>query len=123
MEIILGDFQKAIYRLKEVFDKKKTAITRDSAVKRFELCFDLAWKAVKTRAKNEGIECYSPKQCFKMAYQLGLIEEPELWLKILDDRNQTVHIYKEALAEEVYERVKHYLPAFEKLFQKLENSD
>jgi len=37
---ILKDFQKAIERLEEVLILEKTEINRDSAIKRFELCFD-----------------------------------------------------------------------------------
>jgi len=37
---ILKDFQKAIERLEEVLILEETEINRDSAIKRFELCFD-----------------------------------------------------------------------------------
>ena len=37
---ILKDFQKAIERLEEVLILEKTEINRDSAIERFELCFD-----------------------------------------------------------------------------------
>lgn len=29
----------------------------DSAIKRFEICFDLAWKSIKYSAKKQGTEC------------------------------------------------------------------
>lgn len=48
----VGDFKKAVEKLAEVLKIRETAITRDSAIKRFELCFDLAWKSIKDYAKN-----------------------------------------------------------------------
>ena len=41
---LLEDFKKTIPRLEEAMSLEKTQIVRDSAIKRFELCFDLAWK-------------------------------------------------------------------------------
>ena len=56
MEEILKDFGKAISALKEVLAVEKTKITRDSALLCFQLCFELAWKAIKTHAREEGVE-------------------------------------------------------------------
>jgi nucleotidyltransferase substrate binding protein (TIGR01987 family) len=114
------DFQKIISRLEEVLELKKTKVNRDSAIKRFELCFDLAWKSIKAYAKNQGMECYSPRECFKTAFQLGLIDSDERWLKMVDDRNLTTHLYKEQYADEVYKRLSDYLKLFKKLLSKLE---
>jgi len=102
---ILRDFQKAIERLGEVLKLEKTEVVRDSAIKRFELCFDLAWKSIKELARENVIECYSPKECFKAAFQLRLIEHDERWLQMLKDRNLVVHLYKEEMAEKIYQRL------------------
>lgn len=115
----LEDFQKAIKKLEEVLGLKKTEITRDSAIKRFELCFDLAWTSIKAYAKNQGVECYSPRECFKTAFQLKLIDYQEGWLKMIDDRNLTTHLYNEKYAEEVYSRLGNYLELFKKLGARL----
>jgi len=115
---IIEDFKKSINRLKEVLELEKTAINRDSAIKRFELCFDLAWKSIKLYAKKEGIECNSPRACFKTAFQLNLINYEEKWLKMIDDRNLTTHLYKEEYADQVYERLSGYIILFENLYSK-----
>jgi len=116
---VLEDFKKAIKRLEEVLKVKKTPVVRDSAIKRFELCFDLAWKSVKNFAKEKGVECYSPRDCFKTGFQLGLIEYDKRWLEMIKDRNLTAHLYKEAQAEKVYKKLKDYLKLFKKLAQNL----
>ncbi|MFA5032787.1 MAG: HI0074 family nucleotidyltransferase substrate-binding subunit [bacterium] len=124
---ILESFDKAINRLEEVLALEKTecpamtgtGVIRDSAIKRFELCFDLAWKSIKVYANGQGIECYSPKECFKSAFQLNLIDYDEIWLNMLNDRNLTTHLYKEEYAEEVYSRLLNYLGLFKKLLKAL----
>ncbi len=113
---ILEDFEKSIQRLEEVLSVGKTDIIRDSAIKRFELCFDLAWKSIKITAKKQGAECYSPRACFKTAFQLKLIDYDEQWLKMIDDRNLTAHLYKEEYANKIYSQLPNYLKLFKKLF-------
>jgi len=105
---LLGDFQRAASRLEEVLNLEKTDIVRDSAIKRFELCFDLAWKCIQAYARREGIECHSPRSCLKTAFQLQLIDYDDNWLKMLDDRNLAVHTYKEKYADEIYGRLSLY---------------
>jgi len=117
---LLKDFKKTIARLEEAVGLEKTDIVRDSAIKRFELCFDLAWKCIKSYARREGIECNSPRSCLKVAFQLNLISYDENWLKMLDDRNLAVHIYREEYAEELYSRLSLYEGLFKELAMKLE---
>ena len=116
---IFEDFEKTVTRLGEVLKLEKTDINRDSAIKRFELCFDLAWKSFKAYAKNQGLECYSPRECFKTAFQLKLIEHDKEWLEMIEDRNRTAHLYNEAQANEVYSSFPNYLKLFEGLLNTL----
>lgn len=112
---ILEDFEKSIKRLDEVLSLEKTDVNRDSAIKRFELCFDLAWKSIKIYAKNQGLECYSPRSCFKTGFQLNLIDYDERWLKMINDRNLTAHLYNEETADKVYSQLSDYIELFKKL--------
>jgi len=118
---IFEDFKKAIQRLQESLDLEKSAVVRDSAIKRFELCFDLAWKSAKFCAKVKGIECYSPRDCFKTAFQLKLINHNEKWLEMIEDRNLATHLYKEEYADDLYSRLSDYLKLFQELASQLEN--
>lgn len=120
---ILEDFRNSLKRLKEVLIDNPDQITRDSAIKRFELCFDLAWKSIKSYAKKEGLECYSPRACFKIAFQLSLVEDDKLWFDMIDDRNASAHIYDEKFADKIFSHLKDYFSLLENLFKKLEKSD
>jgi nucleotidyltransferase substrate binding protein (TIGR01987 family) len=117
----LKDFKRAVKKLEEVLNLKKTEIIRDPAIKRFELCFDLAWKTIKNYAKEQGVECYSPKECFKTAFQLKLINHEEKWLEIIDNRNLSTHLYSEKQAEEIYSKLSDYLKLFKELFKSIKD--
>jgi len=39
---LIEDFEKATLKLEEVLKLEETEVVRDSAIKRFELCFDLS---------------------------------------------------------------------------------
>lgn len=119
MKTIFSDFKKAVERLEEILELVKDEVVRDSAVMRFQLCFDLAWKAIKAFAKEEGVECFSPRSCFKEAFQLGIIEYDEKWLDMVKDRNLIVHTYAEDVADEIYGKLKDYLKLLKELSKKL----
>ena len=118
-KLVLEDLEKTITRLEEAVKLKKTDIVRDSAIKRFELCFDLAWKNIQIYARKEGMDCHSPRGCIKTAFQLNLIDYDDRWLEMLEDRNLTVHMYKENIAEKVYGRLPSYIFLLKGLIQKL----
>lgn len=119
MEEILEDLNRTITALKEALAAEKNKISRDSALLRFQLCFELAWKAIKIRARDEGVECFSPKSCFQTAFQLNLVDYDENWLSMVADRNLIVHLYEEDMADKIYSRLGSYLSLFEKLHSKL----
>ena len=119
MNPIVEDFERIIKKLEEILALDKTEINRDSAIKRFELCFDLSWKSIKSYAGQAGVECNSPRDCFKTAFQLKLIEYNELWLEMIKDRNLSAHLYKEENADQVYSRLPKYLNIFKELLTKL----
>jgi len=115
----LKDFKKAVANLRHPLRLKKTEIVRDSAIKRFEICFDLAWKCLQVHARREGLDCQSPRACLKVAYKLGLIDYEKKWLKILADRNLAVHTYKEKFAEKLFKRLPDYADLLDRLAETL----
>jgi len=117
---ILITWKKALETFREVLALNETPVVRDAAIKRFEYNFELAWKTIKHFALLEGADCNSPKGAFKEAFRLGWITDNELWLDMLDDRNQTTHTYREATADLVYPNLPKYLSAFQTLHATLQ---
>ncbi len=93
----------------------------EKCLKKFELCFELAWKTLKDFLTEEGILCRSPKSCLKEAFSMGLIQDEEEWLSIVEDRNLSAHTYDEALAEELYDRLPNHLKAMKDLVKTIKD--
>jgi len=112
-EAITNQYKQAVQRLQEALKAPKTDMVRDSAIKRFEFCFDLAWKLLKTLLEEKkGVICASPKDCFREAYKNGLIEYDDFWLQMTDWRNEAVHTYSEQFAEAFYQKLPEALKRF-----------
>jgi nucleotidyltransferase substrate binding protein (TIGR01987 family) len=121
-KLIFTQLENALKKLEEVavlpLGPQKFEI--DLTIHRFEFTIELFWKALRKQLLDEyGINVNSPKPVLQKAYLNNLIENEEIWLAMLDDRNLTSHTYKEALAHEVYENIKRYTPFLRKSFNKL----
>jgi len=118
--IKLNYFKLAVDSLKQVMRENKTDIVRDSAIKRYELCYELSWKTIQELLKSEGMEvCKSPRSCFKEAFGQGWIEDEEGFADMVEKRNLTTHTYDKKLAEAVYQKINDYLALFESLLEKI----
>lgn len=114
--------RKAIFRLREVLELPNVdtlLYLQDSAIQRFEFTIELYWKVLKKILLVEKIESISPRDVMEKAYQTRLIDDEKVWLKMLDDRNRTSHMYSEEEAADIFERTKEYLIIFEKTYAKL----
>jgi nucleotidyltransferase substrate binding protein (TIGR01987 family) len=80
-------------------------IQRAATIQAFEFCFELGWKLLKARLREEGIDVATPKAAFRAAGDAGMIDSVEEWLGYLQLRNLTSHTYDEALSREVYAKV------------------
>ncbi len=116
MSDLRASFERAVARLREALAEPATAMNRDAAIQRFEFCFELGWKFLQKSLRFVGIECSSPRACLQAGFRQGWLPE-EPWLAMLTDRNLTSHTYDEVLAQQVYERLRLHLPAFESLLR------
>jgi nucleotidyltransferase substrate binding protein (TIGR01987 family) len=95
-------FLRALDRLETALARPEDDITRDACIQRFELGFELAWKAIQRHARAEGLDCVSPRECLKVAFSLGLVEDDAHWMSMVEDRIRTPRTYDEATARAVY---------------------
>lgn len=113
------DLQKAFGRLKEaVILPSEVTINQDATIQRFEFTFELAWKLMKTILETEGLEAISPKNVIREGATIGLIDDPQKWFEFLENRNLSVHTYKEEIAQKVYQSAKEFIPFVDKLISK-----
>jgi len=110
-----ADLVRAVVRLKEALALPPTRIHKDATIQRFEFCFELSWKLLQSLVIDQGLSSYGPKNAIRVAAQAGIIDNPAAWLKMLDARNLTTHVYKEKTADEVYKQIKHFPPLVDQL--------
>jgi nucleotidyltransferase substrate binding protein (TIGR01987 family) len=123
-ESLLEDFGRILTKLEEVLKLEKTEINRDSAIQRFEISVDLARKALKAYLEvYKGIICRSPKGCLREAFSQGIINYDDYWIKIVDFRNQTAHLYSEKLADKIYDELPKVLEYLKTLYNSLKSGD
>lgn len=105
LKIKLEQFKKALLTLRDVLDQPKNEYIRDSAIKRFEYCFELFWKVLRIYFLTEKGEDYkSPKDAMRglQVFKFLTPEQTEEALKMVDDRNLSVHTYDEFEIEQLY---------------------
>ena len=102
----IENFQRALNRLDEAVQRAKDDLDKDGVIQRFEFTIELLWKVLKAILAYQGIECYSPRNCIKEAYKAYLIDDDEIILDMLEDRNKSSHVYSETTSEEIFERIK-----------------
>lgn len=101
---LIKDLEKANQALKETIALKPTRVHKDATIQRFEFTFELCWKTLQTYIRDQGFDCKSPKNCFREAAKIDLIENPEGWFEYLEKRNLIAHTYNEQLADQVYKK-------------------
>jgi nucleotidyltransferase substrate binding protein (TIGR01987 family) len=105
----LDTWRKALKTFSDVLDMPGNPVVRDASIQRFEYNFELAWKTVKRYSEAEGTIVNSPREAFREAFKLGLFQQEEVWLAMIEDRNRTTHTYNEKTAEEIYLNLRDYL--------------
>lgn len=112
---LAGDFKNILQKWKEALEQPEAEISRDAAILRFELAFEVGWKLIQHLAREEGYEAKSPRQAFQQAFSMGWITEEVIWDDILKARNTATHVYREAYAKALYRQLNDFYKAFEEL--------
>ncbi len=90
-------------------------MARDSAILRFELAYEVGWKAVAAMARRAGLEAPGPRAAFEAAFSLGWTSDEELWERILRARKLAVHVHEEVLAQELLRQLPEFWEGFAEL--------
>lgn len=99
---LYADLRRASQRLKQISNAPYSIANRDLTIQRFDFTFEIAWKLIKTLVELQGLKPAGARTSIRLAADMGLLNKPEKWLKFLDIRNETIHIYKEEMIERVY---------------------
>ena len=96
---------KANEKFKEFYDAEPSEMSKAASTQVFEYTFELAWKYIREIIKaNEDDYFDSAKGIIKLAgkYNILTVEEVEKWIKYAEDRNLTVHMYRQDIADAIF---------------------
>lgn len=127
------NFKRAFSLLREAMEQDITQfnqLEKEGVIQRFEFTFELAWKVLKDKMEHDGltIDQISPRAVVRLAYQAKYIEDADVWLRMIGDRNLMSHTYDSAKFEVVLQSIaKEYLPMLSEwqltLLQQMAESD
>ncbi len=115
------NYEKAFLLLERALSiTAPSEVERGGIIQFYEMTFELAWKLMKDYLELQGYTVSSPKDAIKQAFQATILEEGQLWMDALSDRNQTTQTYDENKAIEVTAKIKsHYFPVLQQLYKRM----
>ena len=72
----------------------------------------MAWKSLKRYLDFVGVDAKTPRDVFKEAYALQIINDQEVWLDMIERRNLSSHIYDESEISGIFDKKEQYKKAF-----------
>jgi len=119
----LSDAARAVRVLQDALTiTSPTDLERDGVIQRFEFTFEAVWQAGQAFLQlEEGVSARSPRSTLKALGETGLLSEGEtvLALEMLEDRNRTVHMYIEAVALQIHQRIPEYAPLLRAMVERM----
>jgi nucleotidyltransferase substrate binding protein (TIGR01987 family) len=97
-----------------------SALEKEGVVQRFEYSLELAWKTLKDYLEENGhiISPVTPRQVLKDGFAAKIISDGQVWIDMLDHRNQLSHTYDPSVFEKAVEDIAgRYLPAMKLLYE------
>lgn len=122
----LVNYRRALARLDEAValarSRPLSDLERQGLIQAFEFTFELACNLLKDYLDYQGASLVTgSRDAIREAYARGLIDQGEVWMGMLQDRNRTVHTYYEPLAVEIAGRiVQRYQPLFTQLAARMD---
>ncbi len=114
----LDSYQKALVWLKEAVDlsqqRELSNLERQGLIKAFEFTHELAWNLMKDFLEFQGASStMGSRDATRESFQLGLIQQGEVWMDMIRSRNLSARTYNVATSKGIEELVKSsYAPLF-----------
>lgn len=106
--VLSKEFSRALGRLRAGAgeDPARSDLVYDGVIQRFEFCFELGWKLLRSLLHHQGVEASTPRACIKEAFRAGILHDGDSWISMLEARNRTSHLYDQDAARDIYRQIK-----------------
>jgi nucleotidyltransferase substrate binding protein (TIGR01987 family) len=100
------NYQKALLTLTSAVELSRTRpltdLEKQGTIQGFEFTFELAWNVMKDYLEEQGITgIIGSKGAVRHAFNKGIIDEGQVWMDMIKDRNIASHSYDEKTAEDL----------------------
>lgn len=115
------NFERAFLLLREAFAEaldEMSDLEKEGAIQRFEYTFELAWKTLKDYLIYQGVtfDQITPRTVIKQAFAARIIEDGQIWINMLEQRNLMAHTYDRQTFEMVFAAISgQYVVALEQV--------
>jgi nucleotidyltransferase substrate binding protein (TIGR01987 family) len=100
---LLGQLTGVVGRYRSGFF---TELERTACIKYYEMTFELAWKVMKDYLAESGIVgIVGSKDAIRQAFNYGIIDSGEIWMQMIESRNELVHLYDENTADAICAKI------------------
>ena len=121
----LDSFARGLSLLRHALIRGHEALNvleKEGALRRFEYCLDVAWKAARDFLEDSGLRIapVTPRETLRQAAAAGIVADGQLWIDMLNHRTLLAHNYDGVVIGEVTrELATRYFPAMEHLHRSL----
>ena len=121
-----ANYSKAISQLTKFIQKKDlNELEEQGLIQAFEYTYELSWNTIKDFYEHQGeTNIHGSRDAIRLAYKRGLIQNGDLWMKMIKSRTLSSHTYNEEIAQEIIVAIKNkYYQEFivlQETFKKLE---
>ena len=117
-----NNFSKALKQLTKFIKKRDLSeLEQQGLIQSFEYNYELAWNTLKDFYENQGeTGIQGSRDAIRLSFKRGLIENGDIWMKMIKSRTLTSHSYNEETANEIAtDIISNYFNEFLKLQAKL----
>ena len=111
-QIILPHLNWSLARLKEVIEKEDTDYYRGAALQRFSLTYEVALKAIRAFAEQEGKSFSSDESCFQWIEEKKWFKKKSDWVTVIQNYKKVKNLPKEKSTGKAYNKLRDHYALF-----------
>jgi nucleotidyltransferase substrate binding protein (TIGR01987 family) len=118
----LSNYRRALSQLQKFVDHGQlNELEQQGLIKAFEFTHELAWNVLKDYLQYQGNNAiHGSRDATREAFELGLLQDGNVWMSMIKSRNQSAHSYNKETADEISRLILNdYFSLFKALEQKM----
>lgn len=87
--------------------RELSRLEKQGLIQAFEYTYELAWKTLKDYLQWQGlVDIIGSRDTIREAFSQGLLEDGQVWMNMLVDRNRTSHTYNQEIADTIFYNIR-----------------